>query len=72
MNNIDDAIKNELILFYQKQFGSKWTMNLHKNLLPSTYRFLAVYYKVPIDYIYSIHYQLANQFRDSASLNASY
>jgi len=71
MNGLDDSIKNELIACYQKQFGNKWNLNLHKQLVPSPYRFLSVVYSVPIDYIYAIYNQLIQQFRGQSSLNAS-
>jgi hypothetical protein len=72
MNNIDSAIKNELIVCYQKQFGNKWSANLHKQLVPSPYRFLSVVYSVPIDYIYAMYNQLIQQFRGQTSISVSY
>ncbi len=73
MSSVDDAIKNELMTLYQKQFGYKWHMNLHRQLLPAPFRFLSVAYSVPIDYVYSIYNQLAQQFNAGKSIafNAS-
>jgi hypothetical protein len=62
MNTIDNAIKKELIIFYQKRFGHKWYNNIHKQLIPSPFRFLSVVYNVPIDYIKFIYNQLIQEF----------
>jgi hypothetical protein len=72
MNSVDDAIKKELMTCYEKQFGYKWHINLHKQLVPSPFRFLSVVYSVPIDYVYSIYNQLVQQFRGQSSLSVSY
>jgi hypothetical protein len=73
MISLDEVIKNELMMFYEKQFGNKWMNNVHKQLVPSPYRFLSVVYNVPIDYVYNLHNQLMQQFKSSSghTINAS-
>lgn len=73
MSSVDDAIKKDLMVFYQKQFGHKWHINLHKQLVPSPFRFMSVVYNVPIDYIQNVYNQLVEQFNSGKSIafNAS-
>jgi hypothetical protein len=70
MNSVDDAIKKELMAFYQKQFGYKWSAQFHRQLVPSPFRFLSVVYSVPIDYVYSIYNQLVQQFKNYSSVSS--
>lgn len=65
MSSVDEAIKKELMVIYQKHFGYKWSNNLHKQIVPSPFRFLSVVHNVPIEYVYSIYNQLIQQFKVS-------
>jgi hypothetical protein len=72
MQSMDDLIRGDLIVFYQKTFGNKWMQSINKPIIPSPIRFLSVVYKVPIDYVYSIYNQLVAQVKSSPGINASY
>ena len=65
MQSVDDSIKRDIIALYQRQYGCKWSQNIHRQILPSSIRFVSVVYNVPIDYVNSIYNQLVHQFKGS-------